>query len=150
MLRLVEVELDETGSVTWLRVDQRSWFPSTSPLHRAQNPALRPCLHLSRARNASGFLRWAPPAAVTQSWRRPGRRAQRTGTAASMPAVAHLRTGSGFLECHVVMPDEMPLREAHLISERIEQALREEAERMVVTIHMGPEEEAQHRGVLVL
>ncbi len=48
------------------------------------------------------------------------------------------------------MPDEMPLREAHLISERIEQALREEAERMVVTIHMGPEEEAQHRGVLVL
>jgi len=55
-----------------------------------------------------------------------------------------------FLECHVVMPGEVPLREAHAVSERIEAALREEAEELVVTIHMEPEEEAQHRGVLVL
>jgi cation diffusion facilitator family transporter len=55
-----------------------------------------------------------------------------------------------FLECHIVMPGQMSLREAHAISDRIETALREEAEHMVVTIHMEPEEEAMHRGVLVL
>jgi cation diffusion facilitator family transporter len=57
---------------------------------------------------------------------------------------------TAFLECHVVMPGDMPLREAHAISERIERALRDAAEHMVITIHMEPEEEAQHRGVLVL
>ncbi|MBP0495796.1 cation diffusion facilitator family transporter [Pararoseomonas indoligenes] len=55
-----------------------------------------------------------------------------------------------FLECHIVMPGDMPLRDAHAISDRIEAALREDEEHMVVTIHMEPEEEAQHRGVLVL
>jgi cation diffusion facilitator family transporter len=55
-----------------------------------------------------------------------------------------------FLECHIVAPGDMPLREAHAISERVEQALYAESEHMIVTIHMEPEEEAQHRGVLVL
>ena len=57
---------------------------------------------------------------------------------------------ASFLECHVVMPGDMPLREAHAITDRIEEALHEEAGPMVVTIHMEPEEEATHRGVLVL
>ncbi|PZR12943.1 MAG: cation-efflux pump [Azospirillum brasilense] len=55
-----------------------------------------------------------------------------------------------FLECHVVLPGDMPLRQAHAISDRIEEALRVEVENAVVTIHMEPEEEVQQRGVLVL
>ncbi|WP_338665933.1 cation diffusion facilitator family transporter [Pararoseomonas sp. SCSIO 73927] len=55
-----------------------------------------------------------------------------------------------FLECHVVMPGDMPLRQAHAISDRIEEALRAEVEDMMVTIHMEPEDEVQHRGVPVL
>lgn len=57
---------------------------------------------------------------------------------------------AAFLECHVVVPGKMPLRDAHAISDRIERALLAETEQMVITIHMEPEEEAHQRGVLVL
>ncbi|MCR0982800.1 cation diffusion facilitator family transporter [Roseomonas populi] len=55
-----------------------------------------------------------------------------------------------FLECHLVLPGDMPLRQAHAISDRMEEALRAEIEGAVVTIHMEPEEEAQQRGVPVI
>ncbi|UPG72589.1 cation diffusion facilitator family transporter [Roseomonas gilardii subsp. gilardii] len=63
---------------------------------------------------------------------------------------AHRVGGRLFLECHLVLPGDMPLREAHAICNRVEEALRREVGDIVVTIHPEPEEEAQRQGVLVL
>ena len=63
---------------------------------------------------------------------------------------AHRVGGRLFLECHLVLPGDMPLREAHAICNRVEEALRREMGDIVVTIHPEPEEEAQRQGVLVL
>ena len=57
---------------------------------------------------------------------------------------------TSFLECHLVLPGAMTLRDAHAITERVGTALHAEAGPMVVTIHMEPEEEARQRGVPVL
>ena len=63
---------------------------------------------------------------------------------------AHRVGGRLFLECHLVLRGDMPLREAHAICNRVEEALRREMGDIVATIHPEPEEEAQRHGVLVL
>ncbi|QDJ11303.1 Cobalt-zinc-cadmium resistance protein czcD [Roseomonas mucosa] len=63
---------------------------------------------------------------------------------------AHRVGGRLFLECHLVLPGDMPLREAHAVCNRVEEALGREMGDIVATIHPEPEEEAQRHGVLVL
>jgi divalent metal cation (Fe/Co/Zn/Cd) transporter len=55
-----------------------------------------------------------------------------------------------FIEFHLVVPDAMTVLESHKICDRIEEALIQEVEGAIVTIHVEPEESAQHRGVLVI
>jgi len=55
-----------------------------------------------------------------------------------------------YLEFHLVVPGEMRVAEAHAICDRIEGALKEEVEGLVVTIHVEPEVKAKHQGILVL
>jgi len=55
-----------------------------------------------------------------------------------------------FLQFHLVVPGKMPVDEAHDICDRIETALKEEMEGLVVTIHVEPELKAKHKGVVVL
>lgn len=55
-----------------------------------------------------------------------------------------------YLEFHLVVPGAMRVDEAHDICDRVEAALRDEVEGLVVTIHVEPEGKAKHQGVLVL
>ena len=55
-----------------------------------------------------------------------------------------------FVEFHLVVPARMAVEDAHEICDRIETALHEEIGETVVSIHVEPEGEAKHRGVLVL
>ncbi len=55
-----------------------------------------------------------------------------------------------YLEFHLVVPGDMRVAEAHAICDRIEEALKQEVEGLVVTIHVEPEMKAKHQGVLVL
>ncbi len=68
--------------------------------------------------------------------------------------VHDLRTrGAGratFIEFHLVVPGAMTVTDAHRICDRIEGALAREIDGVEVLIHVEPEGEARHRGVLVL
>jgi cation diffusion facilitator family transporter len=68
--------------------------------------------------------------------------------------VHDLRTrGAGratFIEFHMVVPAVMTVADAHLISDRIEGALRDAIDGAQVVVHIEPEGELVHRGVLVL
>jgi cation diffusion facilitator family transporter len=55
-----------------------------------------------------------------------------------------------YLEFHLVVPGDLSVSEAHAICDRIEAALREDMEHLVITIHVEPEAKAKHQGVLVL
>ncbi len=55
-----------------------------------------------------------------------------------------------YLEFHLVVPGAMRVDAAHEICDRVETALREGVEGLVVTIHVEPEGKAKHSGVLVL
>ena len=55
-----------------------------------------------------------------------------------------------FVEFHLVVPGAMRVDEAHAICDRIEAALKAEADGAVITIHVEPEGKAKHQGVLVL
>lgn len=55
-----------------------------------------------------------------------------------------------FVDFHLVVPGDMAVREAHAICDRVEAALAAAIEDAIVTIHLEPEGEAEHRGVLVL
>ena len=55
-----------------------------------------------------------------------------------------------FIEFHLVVPNAMTVLESHNICDRIEEALIQEVEGAIVTIHVEPEESAKHRGVLVI
>ncbi len=55
-----------------------------------------------------------------------------------------------FVDFHLVVPGDMAVREAHAICDRIEAALAAAIEDAIVTIHLEPEGEAEHRGVPVL
>jgi cation diffusion facilitator family transporter len=65
-----------------------------------------------------------------------------------------LRTRSAasvtFIEFHLVVPGEMSVAEAHHICDRLEEALAREVRGAEVLIHVEPEGEARHRGVVVV
>jgi cation diffusion facilitator family transporter len=68
--------------------------------------------------------------------------------------VHDLRTrGAGrliFIEFHLVVPADMTVADAHVICDRLEEALHEVVRDCRVTIHVEPDSEARHKGVLVL
>ncbi len=55
-----------------------------------------------------------------------------------------------FIDFHLVVPGAMSVADAHRICDRIERALEQEISGSEVVIHVEPEGEARHRGVLVL
>ncbi|MFG1420663.1 cation diffusion facilitator family transporter [Roseixanthobacter liquoris] len=55
-----------------------------------------------------------------------------------------------FVEFHLVVPGDMTVAAAHEICDRIERAFAEDMDHAIVTIHVEPEGEAKHRGVVVL
>jgi cation diffusion facilitator family transporter len=55
-----------------------------------------------------------------------------------------------FIDFHLVVPGTMSVADAHRICDRIERALEAEIDGAEIVIHVEPEGEAQHRGVLVL
>ena len=55
-----------------------------------------------------------------------------------------------FVEFHLVVPGTMTVAESHAICDRIEEALREEMQQLVITIHVEPEAKAKQHGVPVL
>jgi cation diffusion facilitator family transporter len=55
-----------------------------------------------------------------------------------------------FIEFHLVVPEKMTVKQAHDICDRIEDAVKASVPHSRVTIHVEPEGEAQHTGVLVL
>ncbi len=57
---------------------------------------------------------------------------------------------TSFLEFHLIVPGIMTVNEAHDICDRIEAALMAEMEGAVITIHIEPEDKAEHAGVLIL
>lgn len=65
-----------------------------------------------------------------------------------------LRTRSAgratFIEFHLVVPGSMSVAEAHRICDRLEAAIGEEVRGAEVLIHVEPEGEARHKGVVVL
>jgi cation diffusion facilitator family transporter len=56
---------------------------------------------------------------------------------------------ASFLEFHLVVPGGMTVAQAHDICDRIEGALKQEMEGVVITIHVEPEAKAKHLGVLI-
>jgi len=65
-----------------------------------------------------------------------------------------LRTRSAgsatFIEFHLVVPGTMTVADAHHICDRLEEAIGESIQGAEVLIHVEPEGEARHRGVVVL
>ena len=55
-----------------------------------------------------------------------------------------------FLEFHLVVPGAMTVAAAHVICDRIEDALKADMGDLMVTIHVEPEEKAKHGAVRVL
>lgn len=55
-----------------------------------------------------------------------------------------------FLDFHLVVPGDMKVTDAHEICDRIERALHEIDDDMVVTIHVEPDDKAKHAGIVVL
>lgn len=55
-----------------------------------------------------------------------------------------------FIDFHLVVPGDMTVSQAHVICDRIEQALRDEVDDAMITIHVEPEEKAKLQGVVVL
>jgi cation diffusion facilitator family transporter len=68
--------------------------------------------------------------------------------------VHDLRTrGAGriiFIDFHLVVPAAMSVGEAHAICDRLEGALHEQVKNCSVTIHVEPEGEAQHKGIVIV
>ena len=77
-----------------------------------------------------------------------------SANAAGAIEVHDMRTRSAgratFIEFHLVVPGSMTVTEAHRICDRIEAVLGHEIEGVEVLIHVEPEGEARHTGVLVL
>ena len=55
-----------------------------------------------------------------------------------------------FIDFHLVVPGAMSVADAHRICDRIESALEAEINGAEIVIHVEPEGEARHRGVLVI
>ncbi|WP_029003452.1 cation diffusion facilitator family transporter [Azorhizobium doebereinerae] len=99
--------------------------------------------------SVGGLMDAAPPADVVARIR------DLVSTHAAGAIEAHdLRTRHAgrmtFVEFHLVVPGDMTVAAAHEICDRIERALEEEMDDTIITIHVEPEGEAKHRGVVVL
>lgn len=99
--------------------------------------------------SVGGLMDAAPPPDVV------GRIRELVSTHAAGAIEAHdLRTRHAgrmtFVEFHLVVPGDMTVAAAHVICDRIERALEEEMDDTIITIHVEPEGEAKHRGVVVL
>lgn len=55
-----------------------------------------------------------------------------------------------FIDFHLVVPGSMSVDEAHAICDRIETKLREAVEEATITIHVEPENKAEHSGIVVV
>lgn len=55
-----------------------------------------------------------------------------------------------FVDFHLVVARDMSVADAHDICDRIERALHDDDDDMVVTIHVEPDTKAKHAGVIVL
>ena len=55
-----------------------------------------------------------------------------------------------FIDFHLVVPSAMSVADAHRICDRIESALEAQIDGAEIVIHVEPEGEARHRGVLVI
>jgi cation diffusion facilitator family transporter len=55
-----------------------------------------------------------------------------------------------FIEFHLVVPGDMTVAKSHEICDRLEAALRADDEHSIVTIHVEPDHQAKHTGVVVL
>jgi divalent metal cation (Fe/Co/Zn/Cd) transporter len=55
-----------------------------------------------------------------------------------------------FIEFHLVVPGTMSVHDAHMICDRIEEALEREVADVQVSIHVEPEHKAKHPGVPVM
>jgi cation diffusion facilitator family transporter len=55
-----------------------------------------------------------------------------------------------FIDFHLVVPGAMSVADAHRICDRIESAVETEIDGAEIVIHVEPEGEARHRGVLVI
>jgi len=55
-----------------------------------------------------------------------------------------------YVEFHLVVPGDMPVSDAHDICDRIENALRDAVEGVMISIHVEPENKAKHAGIVVL
>lgn len=55
-----------------------------------------------------------------------------------------------FIEFDLVVPARIAVEDAHIICDRLEQALRDELGEAVITIHVEPEGKAKHKGVVVV
>lgn len=55
-----------------------------------------------------------------------------------------------FVEFHLVVPGSMSVQQAHVICDRLEDAIQSELPGASVTIHVEPQDKAKHHGVLVI
>ncbi len=99
--------------------------------------------------SVGGLMDAAPEAPIVDRIR------ELVGTHASGALEVHdLRARSAgavtFLDFHLVVPGAMSVAESHAICDRIEDALRQDMDRLAITIHVEPEGKAKHSGVLVL
>lgn len=99
-------------------------------------------------RSISGLLDEAPPPEVTA---RIHDLVRQYATGAIQAHELRMRQSgtASFLEFHLVVPGTMTVNEAHDICDRIEDALQQEMEGVVVTIHIEPEEKAEHGAILL-
>lgn len=55
-----------------------------------------------------------------------------------------------FIEFHLVVPGAMTVERSHAICDQLEEALKEALDEAIVTIHVEPEDKAEHLGIPVL
>jgi cation diffusion facilitator family transporter len=75
---------------------------------------------------------------------------EHSGGALEMHDLRARRAGQAvFIEFHLVVPGDMPVRDAHAICDRIEEAVRKAVAGARILIHVEPEEKAKTHGALV-
>jgi divalent metal cation (Fe/Co/Zn/Cd) transporter len=55
-----------------------------------------------------------------------------------------------FIDFHLVVPSNMTVSEAHDICDRLERAIKAEFPDALLSIHVEPDNQAKHRGIVVL
>lgn len=99
-------------------------------------------------RSISGLLDEAPPSDVTERIHQVVRE-HADGAIQAHDMRIRQAGAASFLEFHLVVPEDMTVKEAHAICDRIETALKAEMHGVIITIHVEPPEKAKREGVLV-